>query len=620
MTRTPHFIFLLTVGTHAAAPVLLDPPVRFSPPVEAGALAAIQYLGQAAKDGRIDLTATNGFFDRCFEAAGPGPGLPGDGELINISFGHLKKGAQAHGTARWHLWFPKRGEIRARFHLTVPGAEAGHAWTVRLGDQSQTLTAAASGPENAQPQTLAFTIAEPGQHTFTIDCTGTPPPADSLIHFITLDGSAVTDAKLLRTRWRPAATHQGFMAPDSCIAPDLWVFESEAVTPADSYSPLTTPFGYFGTGFNADGKVSPGASYNFSMWLAGQNATSAPPVGQMPFIFATGIAEADFETFHHEGTGVKLRNAVAYPDGADRVIQAMRLSFENGRHVFYGYFYDESESRWKLFAAGSKAQAPGRPAPDATRGLLRRTGSFVEIPGPPARERSGDVVRVVRRRGWFIDRDLTAHRAVMESPRDGLAAARGQLLRDLTAAKTEAAYTSKSSHYLDDFASEGWIASRTGGIEHHLAMALPRDPAEVPRGRSTRLPDYLQPAKLAELSRLPVTFGEPEITDLTATSATIEYPFEATGPDPRAILYYGTVDALTYPPRVVTGGSPALREMFSPERTWQHATPETTVTTGPNPFRLKDLKPGTLYHMRLFVSHDHGKCWDIQSASFQTAP
>lgn len=617
MTRTLPLLPLLACALHAG-PVLLDPPARFSPPVETGALATIQYLGQAAKDGRIDLTATNGFFDRCFEAADPGPALPGDDGLINASFGHLQKGAQDHGTARWHLWFPDPGEVRATFHLTVPATEAGHRWTIQLGGQSQTLTQTASDPSQAQLQTLTFTLADAGRHTFSIDCSENPPPSGTRIHFITLEGSAIDGAKLLRTRWRPAASHQGFTAPESCTASDIWVFESEAATPASSYSPITTPFGYFGTGFTNEGKISLGASYNFSMWLAGHTATSAPPIDQMPFIFATGIADADFETFHHEGTGVKLRNAVAYPDGADRVIQAMRLSFENGRYIFYGYYFDESESRWKLFAAGSKPHPANRREPDPTRGLLRRTGSFVEIPGPPARERSGDVVRIVRRRGWFIDRDLNAHRAIMEGPRGGIAAARRQVLLDLAAGNTEKAYTLKFSHYLDDFARNGWMATRAGGIDHHLAMAMPRDPAEVPRARSVRLPDYLQPAKLAELTRLPVTFGKPKVNNLTQNSATIDYPIEATGPNSRAILYYGPVDALTYPPREIKRGSPALREMFSPERTWRHATPPTTTTTGSNSFQLTNLKPATTYHFRLYVEHDEGKCWALQSGSFST--
>ncbi len=603
----------------AAEPLLLNEPEFFSPPRHDGGLSAVRYLGQDAIDGRIDLTATNGFFDRCFAAGDQRPGLPGEEDLYrNVSFGHLLKGRESSGTARWHLWINQPGEVRASFHFTVPESDSGHEWTIRLGEQSHTFTAATSGPETPQPRQLTFNVSEPGHHEFAIDCTTTPPADDTLIHYIRLEGAAMEEAKILRARWRPAAEHQGYAAPDSCVAPDIWVFESEAVTPASSYSPITTPFGYFGTSFNQEGKVNAGAGINFSMWLARQNATSAPPIERMPFIFATGIPGADFETFHHEGTGVKLRNAVAYPDGADRVILAMRMEFEGGRHYFYGYFFDETVKRWRLFAAGTRAHDPDRREPDLESGLLRRTGSFVEVPGPPARERSGDIVRIVRRRGWFIDRDLSVHRAQMEPPRHGLAVARGRALRDLIEDDINNVYTPRFSHYMDDFARDGWIASHAGGIENHLALALPRDPAEVPRGRPGPLPEYLQPGMIEDLMRLPVTFGAPQVSDITSTSATIRYPIEETGPNSRAILYYGTVDALTYTPREITRGSPALREMFSPERTWQHATPESEVRAGDNVFQLTGLQPGTEYHFRLFVSHDEAKCWDPKSTSFRT--
>jgi hypothetical protein len=206
----------------------------------------------------------------------------------------------------------------------------------------------------------------------------------------------------------------------------------------------------------------------------------------------------------------------------------------------------------------------------------------------------------------------------MEAPRHGLAVARGRVLRDLIDGDLDNAYTSRFSHYMDDFAKDGWIASRTGGIGNYLALSLARDPAEAPKGRRGPLPEYLQPDMISDLMRLPVTFNAPSVTNITSTSATIHYPIEATGPNSQAILYYGPVDALTYPPREIKRGSPALREMFSPERTWQNATPSCAVTTGENVFQLTKLQPGTEYHFRLFVSNDEAKCWDPKSASFRT--
>ncbi|MCH7227118.1 fibronectin type III domain-containing protein [Haloferula sp. A504] len=599
MTRTPMLLLLMTCGLHAdAGPVLLDPPVEF-PSAGPGSPSLVRYLGQPAKDGRIDLTATNGFFDRCFRAEDQGPVLPGDEGLISAAFDHLRGSGSGGGTARWHLWCPEPGEFHATFHLTVPTTDNGHQWTIRFDGQSQTFTAS---PE-ARPS-LTFHVTRPGTHVMTIDATATPPPPGTRIHFVTLDGPAIASVHLLRARWRPAAVHQSFEAPPECGQPNLWVFETRAVAAPPSYSPLTTPFGYYGTSFNAEGKVSPGASFNFSMWLARRGAEHPPPIDRMPRILATGLPDATFGWFSHEGTGVKLRGAVAYPDGADRTIQALRVEHADGLWTYYGYFYDEGAERWKLFAAGRQLAKFGR-APDPSHDLLRRTGSFCEIPGPPARERSGDLVRVIKRRGWFLGPDRIPHRAVMSAPRTG---------------RTKPLARPQRTYYADDYQTQGWMVMATGGIEHFL----PTPPGDAPTAdtpeQTAPLPDYLAPEKLAQLDSLPVRFGEPAVTGISTSRAVIDYPLTETGPNSKASLYYGTIDAITYPATKINGGSPAVREMFAPERTWQHATPSAPVNAGPNRFQLDQLKPDTTYHFRLRVEHDHGKSWDFRSASFRTRP
>ena len=62
----------------------------------------------------------------------------------------------------------------------------------------------------------------------------------------------------------------------------MWVFETRNVAETTSYSPLTTPFGYFGTSFGSGGRIPPGAGFNFSMWVAGRDETKAPPIEKMP--------------------------------------------------------------------------------------------------------------------------------------------------------------------------------------------------------------------------------------------------------------------------------------------------------------------------------------------------
>lgn len=577
----------------APAPQLLDPPALFSAPTGAGTESSIHYRGQAAKDGRIDLTATNGFFDRCFVASDPGPMVEGDDSLIGASFGHLANGPDKTGSARWHLWFPVAGRFTASVWMEVPAADDGRKWTARFGGKEEVLVSRYREGDGAVRTDLSFEVTDPGKHTFSLE-----PPGEThatRLHLIRLVGPAVGPARLLRVRWRPAAVHQRFEAPPECKAPDLWIFETRSVSETSSYSPLTTPFGYYGTSFKAGGRVREGGSFNFSMWLAGRGAEKAPPIEKMPRILATGLPGATFSWFSHEGTGVKLRDAVAYPEGADRTIQAMRVEFADGLWTYYGYFYDESAERWRLFAAGRQPPKRGR-APDPTRGLLRSTGSFCEIPGPPQRERSGDLVRLIKRRGWFIDRDGSPHLAVMAERR-----------------MKPGPPDSKRTWYMEDYPTQGWMGMATGGMELYPARATATAPAhQVP------LPGYLAPEKLKQLFELPVHFGETRIVEVSATGATFEFDLPKTGPNARARLYYGPVDALTYPATSIRGESEALRDMFRPERTWAYQTPLVAISGEKVQFTLSDLKPGKRYYSRLWVEHDEGKSWRFSSGNFET--
>ena len=591
-----------------------DPPVFFLPPChETNGIAG--YLGQPARQGRIDLTAANGFFDRCFIAGGQVPMAPGDEDLIPCGFDYLSgSGLQLPGTARWHLWCRSAGEITLRLCMSVPDDETDYRWIVAANAQSLVLAPAANDGQTAQEQELNFRIDRPGRVLITLDCTKNPPPPKTRIHRITLEGSAINDAKLLRTRWRPAAVHAGFTAPDNCPRPGMWVFETVSMTAAASYSPMTTPFGYFGTSFDGNGRVPAQAGFNFSMWIAGRNATEAPPVNRLPRLIATSLPDAEFSHFGHEGTGVKFRNATAYPFGADRIIQALRADLKDGLWTFYGYYYDEKMQQWRLYASAQQPKLKGPPELPEGEGTLRRTGSFCEIPGPPARERSGDVVRAIKRRGWFYGSDGKWYPALLETSRVRNSSRQppGKEVHE-----REEAPVSKRTYYLYSYPSEGWMAMETGGMAYYYPGWSNSDCIEA-NSPEISLPSYLAPQKTAQLFELPVVFGKSTATEISGGSAAIDYFIEKTAQDSRAVLYYGAVDCLTYTPREIKRGSPVEKDLYRPERTWQHATPEQRVTTGSNRFTLNGLKAGTTYYYRLFVTHPEGKSWDYRSGSFTT--
>jgi hypothetical protein len=598
---------------NAGALLALDPPIVLDPPIlmdvlsKEGVKSDIRYHGQAAKDGKIDLTATNGFFDRCFEALDQKPGIPGD-NFIRGSFGYLRRlSADIAGTARWHLWCAEAGKIKATFFLQVPAGEAGHSWVIKVGEETQTLKAEQNDGESPQKQTLTFTVKQPGKYTFTIDCTKNAPPAETRLYYIRLEGTAVNKASVLRTRWRPLAVHTHFYAPKDCPSPKMWVFESAMVSRTSSYSPLTTPFGYYGTSFKDGGRIAPGAGFNFSLWIAGKTGTVAPPIEQMARLIGTDIPDGEFTTWGGEGTGVRPR-ATAYKNGADRTIQALRVeASRDGLITYYGYFFDEDENRWKLYVSAQKPSKRPNAKESPNFGTLASTGSFCEIPGPPNRERSGDLIREIKRRGWFHGSDGKWYRATMADasepkPKKGKK-------------QDPDAITSKRSYYMDNFAGEGWMSMATGGMEYHRVGNPDR---KIPKDEAAALPEYLRPEKAARLFELPVLFGKSNASQVTSDQASIDYEIKKTGPNSKAILYYGTVDCLTYPPQKLTKGSPVQIDMYRPERTWQGATAEQKVAGGTTQFKLGGLKGSTTYYYRLYVAHDQGKSWDYQSGSFKT--
>lgn len=614
------FLSLTAVTVSAAPdPILLGPPVEFAPAPEIDG-RDVRYIGQSAVDGMIDLTANNGFFNHCFRADGPGPLLPNDEDFTYISFDHLKASRDVPGTARWHLYVPEPGDVTARLHLTVPQEDAGYEWIVRLGDHVQTLTSVESDSESPQPETLSFKVETPGLVSLVVDCTDKRPAPKTKIHFIRLEGSAIESAKLLRTFRRPQAKHVGFKPPPDCVRPNAWVFESEQITDTGfSYSPISTTFGYFGTVFNHEGKIAPGSQFNFSMWV-GREDDLAPPSDQLPRLIATAIPGADFSFFGTEGAGVKLRGAVAYPQGADRTIQAMRVEYADRLWTFYGYYYDESSQRWVLYAAGQKPEKAGRPDPDLRKGTIWRNGSFVEVPGPAHHERSGDAVRVVRRRGWYLDENRVPYRVEMEPHR---ALAKCDPNKAYTPDEFKAlipslnVYGPQRSYYMEDYAASGWVATTVGGMVRYNDLLGAWKNLEKPEGEAEALPPYLQPDKLRQLEELPFDIGDPKVLEMASDRVVVEYPVAGTPTGRTARLYYGTQDSLTYPRREI-GGAHAnrlTRDLFGP-RAWQHEAEPSQSDDGLYRFEIDALELGATYYYRILVAGDAGTSWDFETHSF----
>ncbi len=538
---------------------------------------SVLYLARVNTGETVVLDANNGFFDKgAFRADGQHAAPAWDADLIKAHFTHLIPiGNSKDSAARWYVWVPEKGNVDVRVELQ----DAAGKWTISLGGMKRSLVVS-----DGEVQPVEFPVQEAGLHTVALSrISGTAP---TKVKQLTLTGNAAKNARVLRARWRPAAVHTQYHCSD-CPKTRMWVFESQSLTEATSYSPMTTQFGYFGGSFDADRTAH--GNLNFSMWAASSKAKAAPPLNTMPHLIGTGNPLAQFSGFGHEGSGVKIRNWDPIAKASHSITLALRVETNQNIDTFTGYFFHDAEKRWVLFAKANKPvkNKRGRKPSDPT---YLRPASFCEVPGPPAVQRTGDRRRVIRRRGWFYGDDAQWHGVDRQ--------------------------TTKSAGPTNKFiaAEDGWFQMGTGGME----MITPEP--ETTLVPSSPLPGYLSAEMTKQLFQHPIEFGRSSVTRVTDRSAVINYDLKDAGTRAEGVLYYGPIDCLTFVARKLHGteSKGVSTEMLAPDRTWASKTDAISLQTGANSIELHDLQPGTKYYYRLLVQNAEGKCWAPLSDSFTT--
>ena len=539
------------------------------------------YLGQEAINEKLIFTASNGFFtDRVATAKGQSD-LPkvGDEELIVPNFAYLEWSGSEH-SLRWHALVKKPGTVEFRAHLEVDAP--GSTVAVSFAGETKMVTTSKSGPGEAQPWNLSFEVAEPGEYVFALQGESSPSEKIGNLYRVDAFGPALEEAHLLRVRWRPAAVH-GSYDTEKVSGAKLLVFTTRSVADISSYSPVTTPFGYYGTSFDADRRSN--GAFNFSMW-GKEDAASNLKV--MPHLIGLGSPEGEFSGFGHEGSGVKPRGWDPMPDRPELVVQALRVESDAEYDTYYGYYFDHPTDAWKFYAAGKKWHG-GKPMDHL------RLGSFCEVPGPPDRERTGDTYREVRRRGWAWD---DGKWSALETYRPGGRGSDGSL------PVNKLWYTTADGEY----------AMGCGGIRlyHH-------DPSRVTPSSAVELPYFLRSASVDSLFHLPIGFGKVQVTEAHPTRAVIEFELTSGEALKDGMVYFGTRDALTFAPRELHGterNSELSQAVQS--SSWESGVEVKSIGIGGNRVELSDLKPGTEYHGRILVNNDVSRIWSDPSLSFTT--
>ena len=553
--RTTHLLLLhvslLWVLAHTGPPLAAES--QLGAPIELIPLAndSQEFLTiQRTSDGRLSLTPNEAFFPLLgLRAEGAGETPDVDGLNKGQSFATIRRW-DAGDVAEWGLWFSKPGRLNAQVRINGDGQ-----FSLSLGNQARTVRSGG---------TLTFTVDAPGRRSLRLVCKN--GGAAAVFHRILVSGEAASGAAVVRKRWRPAAAHTRFSSSHEPDSVRLWVMEMDARPGSlGFYSPVTTPFGYYGPSWNADGTVN--SSFNFSLWSYGRNQPE-PPIEQLSHLIAIGHPDAQFGTFGHEGTGVKIRNWDPL-EGQQGQTQAFALRVEPGDtyDTYYSYFYAGRENRWRFFGAGKKFNR-GKPLPTLT------VGGFVEVPGPANVQRTGPYERRMRYRGWVMDLDEHWH------PLDRMH--NGNVDRDTNLTHTNRGVTDDHRFFLE---TGGWTFRKPPNSGNDVVLTAPQPRHQV---------KYLRSDDVEFLKTVPCGV---DVTKLESggRTATVHFDVRNSGANPEASVYWGTTDGLTFFDR------------------WENSQRVPNLVDGPNTLRLDDVDPASRLYVRVFLKNEFGQFWSTET-------
>ncbi|MDB4365837.1 DUF3472 domain-containing protein [Pirellulales bacterium] len=516
---------------------------------------------QKTRDSVLYLTPNESFFPmRGLVAAGQSQ-VP-DLENLNSgkSFAWIEKW-DAGDVAEW-VWFaPQAGEGT----ITLWMSAKSDGGTFSMSMDNKTVSFAVKSSENPSSVfSCPFKVTNPGLHRLRIVCD--KAAAGIQLHWMTLSGPCIEDGAVVRKRWRPSAAHTKFSSSQARKPIRLWVMEMDAV-PGDLgfYAPITTPFGYYGPTWQADGTVN--AGFNFSLWSYGRGKEE-PPIEQLSHLLAIGHRDATFGGFGHEGTGVKIRDwDPLLGHQGQRQVLALRVVPSETYDTYYSYYYVADENEWRLFGVGNKYNK-GKPLKSLW------VGSFVEVPGPPHVQRTGLYPREMRYRGWVVQED-------------------GQLLQldhmsggDVDK-QTGLTYTHRG------VTDDGWFFLRTGGLSFHKPLSA--SGVDLSKDNHLKdLPAYLSPEHKESLLSVPSEVTVQSVA-VTPEGLKIDYRIDHLGKAPELEVYWGTQDGLTFVDR------------------WEHSERIPNVKEGKNEFTLKSATSLNNARLRLFLKNDDGQFWSANS-------
>jgi hypothetical protein len=511
------------------------------------------YMVQRTSDSTLLLTPNESFFPMLgLSASGVGefpleePGLNQEKNFKWIT------GWNAGDAAEWGLWLEKPGSLNIRVKME----ESRGSYLLSLDDQEQKL----EGNETS------FNVRKTGMHVLRLTCEEETGEAKLLA--LQVSGSAAENAAVLRKRWRPSAAHTRFSSSSDPKDVRLVIMEMDARPGTlDFYAPITTPFGYYGSTWTADGLAN--TSFNFSLWSYARGKEE-PPIEQLSHLVAIGNPEAKFSGFGHEGTGVKIRGWDPLA-GRQGQRQAFAIRMEPGAKytTYFTYFYVTEEGRWRLFGVG-KTYNKRKPKD------MLSVGSFVEVPGAAERQRTGPYERRMRYRGWAVDGKGTLH------PFDRMSD--GDIDRETGMTGTARGVNEAGWFYLQ---TGGWAFEKKAGEQE---VVLP--------GEDRKGVDYLDADDLAFLQNVPSEITGAGIKK-TSAGARVSFTIRNLGNNPEVKIYWGDEEGLTFSDR------------------WKNSMEVKNPREGINAITI-DSPSGKPLFVRLFLKNHEGQFWSMDTLEMPT--
>lgn len=257
------------------------------------------------------------------------------------------------------------------------------------------------GSTSVNKYTFVFKMnkVKPGFHSIQIRLTENNDIGR--IHYLKLVTGK--DLYVVRERWRPLAAHTS-LTTKSGGKNDAWVMSVQPINPSlGCFSPITTPFGYYGAVIQADGSSK---GINFSLWSYGRN-NPKPPTYKLSRLLAIGDPYGIFGEYGHEGTGVKVRNFNPWKTNSSQVYTlALKYKpdtnqvYKDGQiYTYFSYYWDELNEEWKLYGVGEQFRSKNKLFSSLT------IGSFVEVPGVAESQRTNHIERIIQYDGYSHDKD-----------------------------------------------------------------------------------------------------------------------------------------------------------------------------------------------------------------------